>query len=232
MDCTKVVKAMNLQPIETKTLGVIKYGMKKDTLMYYNSIKQACEDFEIRLIAMDIEDTTPQTLSGWLDFMNQQCNKILVLNPIPEDIKEILKKEIHLDKDIDGFINSKSCTATAVREILEYYKIPPRGKAVVVGSNVGWEIAKELKDMGYTITVCNSRTIDLKAETIRADIIVVATGSKNLITADMVKEGTVVIDVGLGDVAEEVRRKATVTPIKDGVGLVTKMVLIREILNS
>ena len=233
LDCTKVVKAMNLRPAkDKKTIGVIKCGSYKDTTMYYKSIDQAREELEMNILCMDIENYDKETTQKWLDVFNQSCDKILVLNPIPDNIKEILKKEIHLDKDIDGFINSKSCTATAVREILEYYKIPPRGKAVVLGSNIGWEIAKELKDMGYTITVCNSRTIGLKAETKQADILVSAVGKKNLITADMVKEDAIVIDVGLGDVSKEVREKAMVTPIKDGVGLVTTAVLMREILNS
>ena len=232
LDCTKVVKAMNLQPAkDKKTIGVIKCGSYKDTTMYYKSIDQAREELEMNILCMDIENYDKETTQKWLDVFNQSCDKILVLKPIPEHIEQLLKQEINLDKDIDGFINSKSCTATAVREILEYYKIPPRGKAVVVGSNVGWEIAKELKDMGYTVTVCNTSTKDIKVETIRADIVVGATGSKNLITADMVKENAIVIDVGL-DVVEEVREKAMVTPIKDGVGLVTTAVLMREILNS
>lgn len=233
LDCTKVVKAMNLQPAkDKKTIGVIKCGSHKDTEMYYRTIDQAREELEMNIMCMNIEHYDRITIHEWVDVFNSTCDKILVLNPVPDHIKEILKKEINLDKDIDNFINSKCCTAIAAREILEYYRIPPRGKAVVVGSNIGWEIAKELKDMGYTVTVCNSRTADIKAETIRADIVVGATGSKNLITADMVKEDAIVIDVGLGDIAKEVREKAITTPIKDGVGLVTTAVLMREILEG
>ena len=109
LDCTKVVKAMNLQPAkDKKTIGVIKCGSYKDTTMYYKSIDQAREELEMNILCMDIENYDKETTQKWLDVFNQSCDKILVLKPIPEHIEQLLKQEINLDKDIDGFINSKS----------------------------------------------------------------------------------------------------------------------------
>lgn len=231
MNCIDVVKNMNID-VKDKTLAVIRCGQNKDTMHYYKSIDQACDEFDLGLIAMDIENMDINAIQAFLDTL-KSCDAIIPIKPFPKHIEAILKQEIPLDKDVDNFTGIspyKSCTAEAVREILEYYKIPRIGKAVVVGSNVGWGIAKELKNMGYTVTVCNSKTIDLTHETRQADILVSAVGKKNLITSDMVKEGTIVIDVGL-DVEEEVREKAIVTPRKDGVGIVTTAVLLKHVAN-
>lgn len=232
MNCIDVVKNMNID-MKDKTLAVIRYGQNKDTMYYYKSIDQACDEFDLGLVSMDIENMDINAIRAFLDTL-KSCDAIIPIKPFPEHIETILRQEIPLDKDVDNFTGIspyKSCTAEAVREILEYYQIETTGKnAVIVGSNVGWDIAAELKDMGCTVTVCNSKTVDLKEETLRADILVSAVGKKNLITAHMVKRGTIVIDVGL-DVAEDVREKTIVTPRKDGVGIVTTAVLLRHIAN-
>lgn len=232
MNCIDVVKNMNID-VKDKTLAVIRCGKNQDTMYYYKSIDQACDEFDLGLIAMDIENMDIEAIRAFLDSL-KSCDAIIPIKPFPEHIEDILKHEIPLDKDVDNFTRIspyKSCTAEAVREILEYHKVITRGKrAVVVGSNVGWDIASELKDMGCTVIVCNSKTIDLKAETLRADILVSAAGKKDLITQDMVKDGAIILDVGL-DVADNVKEKAIVTPRRNGVGIVTTAVLLRHIAN-
>lgn len=232
MNCLNVVKAMNIGNID-KTLAIIRYGNRKDTISYYKAINKACEECNINIVSVDLENMSIEATQAFLDTL-KNCDAILPIKPFPEHIEVMLKREIPLDKDVDNFTgisHYKSCTAEAVREILQYYKIPKIGKAVVVGSNVGWEIATELKNMGYTVTVCNSKTLDLTYETRQADILVAAVGKKDLITCEMVKDGTVVLDVGL-DVAEEVREKAIVTPRKDGVGIVTTAILLKHIADG
>ena len=182
-----------------------------------------------------------------------------ILRELDTIFRDILKNEnITLTpettaKDVDGFsaenvgklaLNEEgtvACTPFGVMELLRRYQIDPRGKrAVVVGRSniVGRPMALLLLNADATVTVCHSRTADLKAECARADILVAAIGKPKFITADMVKEGAVVIDVGInrvdgklvGDVDfEQVSKKASfITPVPGGVGPMTIAMLLKN----
>ncbi|HPE96219.1 MAG TPA: bifunctional 5,10-methylenetetrahydrofolate dehydrogenase/5,10-methenyltetrahydrofolate cyclohydrolase, partial [Bacillota bacterium] len=183
---------------------------------------------------------------------DEKVDGILVQSPLPSHMNE---KEcfarIRADKDVDGFheINTGKlflgekgfvpCTALGVTVLLKKYGIDPAGKeCVIVGRSnlVGKPLALLMLAANATVTVCHSRTHDLTAHTKRADILVAATGKAHLITADMVKEGAVIIDVGItrtpdgltGDVDfEAVKEKASfITPVPGGVGPMTIAILL------
>ena len=161
-------------------------------------------------------------------------------------------------KDVDGFhlMNAgalmtgqprlRACTPYGVMKMLEFHKIPLRGaRAVVIGASniVGKPMAMMLLQAGATITICNSKTVDLAAHTREADIIVAAVGKTKILTADMVRTGATVIDVGMnrdeagklcGDVDfEDVKKVAgAITPVPGGVGPMTITMLLMNTLES
>ena len=184
---------------------------------------------------------------------------ILVQLPLPEGLdEEQVLLAIDPSKDVDGFhpynvgeltIGTPTflpCTPAGVMEMLREYEIDPSGKhCVVLGRSniVGKPMALLLLHANGTVTVCHSRTPDLKAWTTQADILVSAVGKTGLITADMVKEGAVVIDVAMnrndqgklcGDVCyEEVAEKASyLTPVPGGVGPMTRAMLMSNTLTA
>jgi methylenetetrahydrofolate dehydrogenase (NADP+) / methenyltetrahydrofolate cyclohydrolase len=182
---------------------------------------------------------------------------ILVQLPLPKSLNtDRIMQMIPFDKDVDGLTATAlgalaagsapavSCTPAGVMEILKYYKIDVKGKnAVVVGRSqiVGKPMALLLLNADATVTVCHSRTTDVRSFTQNADIVVVAAGKKHLLSADDFKEGAVVIDVGMhrdehnklqGDVnpAGIEKRVAAATPVPGGVGPMTIMMLMKNTL--
>lgn len=155
--------------------------------------------------------------------------------------KEVLNT-ITKNKDVDGFASDDfdPCTPLGIMELLKHYNIEVAGKhCIVVGRSniVGRPMAKMLIDADGTVTVCHSKTKNLAECTKQADILIVATGRRNLITADMIKDGAVVIDVGInrdengklcGDVDfDTVAEKASfITPVPGGVGPMTRAMLL------
>lgn len=186
---------------------------------------------------------------------------ILIQLPLPEHINEkVIIEAIAPTKDVDGFhpINTgrlfssqqdrtrfDACTPMGVIELLDRKGIEIEGKkAVVVGRSiiVGKPVAHLLLERNATVTICHSRTVNLAAETRQADILIAAVGRPNLIRANMVKEGVVVIDVGtnrvngklIGDVAfNEVKEKAAyITPVPGGVGPMTIAMLMKNTIKA
>ena len=207
------------------------------------------------------EDTTEEELLAVIDEMNrdEKLHGILVQLPLPKHIDE--KKVIHAisaAKDVDAFhpenvgkitigdYDLLPCTPAGVMALLDYYKIEIQGKeCVVIGRSniVGKPQALLLLERNGTVTVCHSRTKDLAEVTRRADILVAAVGRPRFVTADMVKEGAVVIDVGInrdengrlvGDVDfEAVEQKASaITPVPGGVGPMTITMLLKNTLTA
>lgn len=206
-----------------------------------------------------------ETTEGELLTLVQKLNDdpkihgILVQLPLPDHINETkVLRAVSPDKDVDGFHpynvgllvegNPRfiSCTPHGIIKMLEYYDIDIKGKeAVVVGRSniVGKPVAMLLLHRHATVTVCHSRTRDLGEVTRRADILVAAIGRANFVTEDMVKEGAVVIDVGInrneegkltGDVDfQAVQEKASyITPVPGGVGPMTISMLLWNTLES
>ncbi len=226
--------------------------------VYVNNKKKACEVCEIKSLEYALPcDVSEEELLSLIDNLNKDksVNGILCQLPLPKHIDE--KKVIDAispEKDVDGFsaenvgkiwlgdYEISPCTPMGVIELLDYYKIDVAGKnCVIVGRSniVGKPMAALLLERNATVTVCHSKTKDLSFFTKNADIIVAAVGRANFITADMVKQGATVIDVGInrlengklcGDVDfENVKEKAEfITPVPGGCGPMTIAVLMKN----
>lgn len=228
--------------------------------VYVNNKKKACEVCGIKSLEYALpSDVSEEELLSLIDKLNNDgsVHGILCQLPVPKHIDE--KKVIDAispSKDVDGFSDVNvgriwlgdyefsPCTPMGVIELLDYYDIPLEGKnCVIVGRSniVGKPMAALLLERNATVTVCHSRTKDLAFFTKNADVIVAAVGRANFITADMVGEGAVVIDVGInrlengklcGDVDfDSVREKASyITPVPGGCGPMTIAVLMKNTL--
>jgi methylenetetrahydrofolate dehydrogenase (NADP+)/methenyltetrahydrofolate cyclohydrolase len=243
-------------------LAVILVGENPASQIYVKNKVKACEDANIysELIRLP-QNVSEQELLDHIHQLNvdEQIHGILVQLPLPAHIDSHLVLEaIDPYKDVDGFhvANAgalmtgkpifKPCTPYGCMKILESIDYPIRGaRAVIVGASniVGKPMAMLLLQAGATITICNSKTRDLAAHTKEADILVVATGIPKMISAQMVKPGAVVIDVGInrlpdgklcGDVDfDEVKYIAGwITPVPGGVGPMTITMLLQNTLEA
>ncbi len=242
-------------------LAVILVGNDKASKIYVKSKNKACEEIGIDYeeILLD-EKIQMNELLDIIDNLNERkdITGILLQSPIPEnlDINEAFRRISPL-KDVDGFnpvsvgklcLNQDtfvSCTPYGILKMLEAYNIEVKGKhAVIVGRSniVGKPMALSLLNRDATVTVCHSKTNNLSEITKQADILIVAIGKKHFITADMVKMGAVVIDVGInrvddrifGDVDfENVKEKAAfITPVPGGVGPMTVAMLMSNVVKA
>lgn len=244
------------------TLAVIQVGNDPASSVYVGNKKKACEYIGIKSLAYELpEETTEEKLLSIIEELNNRddVNGILVQLPLPSHINEDKVIEtIDSRKDVDGFnpmsvgalsIGKKgfvSCTPAGIIQLLKRSNIEIEGKeCVVVGRSniVGKPMAMLLLRENGTVTVAHSRTKNLKEVTKRADILVAAVGKPRFITADYVKEGAVVIDVGIhrnennklcGDVDfESVEPKASaITPVPGGVGPMTIAMLMYNCVNG
>ena len=246
----------------TATLAVILVGEDPASQVYVKNKKKACEYCGIRSLSYELPaDTTEEKLLELIDELNKRddVNGILVQLPLPKGMDEDkVLDAISPDKDVDGFhpvnvgklsIGKKgfvSCTPAGVIQLLKRSGIEISGKeCVVVGRSniVGKPMSMLLLKENGTVTVCHSRTKDLKEVTKRADILVVAIGKPKFIDASYVKEGAVVIDVGIhrmddgklcGDVdyASVEPLASAITPVPGGVGPMTIAMLMYNCLSS
>lgn len=243
-------------------LAVIMIGDDPSSKIYVKNKSIACNEIGIEYEEYLLnENITMDELLALIDKLNKDdsVNGILLQSPIPKDldINEAFKS-IDPKKDVDGFnpINVGklclgqdsfiSCTPYGIIKLLEEYGIQIEGKdAVVVGRSniVGKPMMQCLLNKNATVTICHSKTIKLERATKKADIVVVAVGKPKFITADMVKEGAIVIDVGInrgddgkicGDVDfEEVSKVASyITPVPGGVGPMTIAMLMNNIVKA
>ena len=240
------------------TLAVIQVGADPASSVYVRNKKKACEYVGVRSLAYELpEETTEEKILELIREMNDRTdvNGILVQLPLPKHIdEEKVLDAISPLKDVDGFHPQNvgalcigkpgfvSCTPAGVIQLLKRSGIEIAGKeCVVVGRSniVGKPMALLLLRENGTVTVAHSRTKDLKEVTKRADILVVAVGRPKMITADYVKEGAVVIDVGInrdeegklcGDVDfDQVKDKVgMITPVPGGVGPMTITMLMEQ----
>lgn len=244
------------------TLAVIQVGKDPASTVYVGNKKKACEYIGIRSLAYELPEETAETeLLELVTELNQRkdVNGILVQLPLPGHINEdLVIQTISPLKDVDGFhpqsvgrlsIGQKgfvSCTPAGIIQLLKRSGIDIEGKeCVIVGRSniVGKPMALLLLRENGTVTVCHSRTRNLKEVTKRADILVVAIGKPKFITADYVKEGAVVIDVGIhrnennklcGDVDfdDVVEHVSAITPVPGGVGPMTIAMLMNNCVES
>ena len=255
------VSELREKGIET-ALAVIIVGNDPASKVYVGNKKKACEFCSIRSVeyALD-EQTTQEELLSLIDKLNddESINGILCQLPLPKHLDEnAVIERISSEKDVDCFSNEnvgklwtgsytfKPCTPAGVMELLKAYDINVEGKnCVVIGRSniVGKPMAALLLEKNATVTVCHSRTRNLKEVCRNADLIVAAVGRAGFVTADMVKEGAVVIDVGInrnengklcGDVDfENVKEKASfITPVPGGCGPMTIAILMQNTLSA
>lgn len=244
------------------TLAVIIVGDDPASRVYVNNKKKACEYVGFKSLEYALPaDTTQQELMALVEELNNRddVNGILCQLPLPKHLDEkAVIEAISYKKDVDAFhavnvgkimigdYDFLPCTPAGVMEMLSYYDIDVTGKnCVVIGRSniVGKPMAMLLLHKNGTVTITHSRTVDLKNVTNKADILVAAIGKAKFVGADMVKDGAVVIDVGMnrdengklcGDVDfDAVAPKCSyITPVPGGVGPMTIAVLMKNTLKA
>lgn len=244
-------------------LVVVLVGDNPASETYVRMKRKACEQVGIvwELIRLSAEDVTTESMIDLVHELNQRddVHGILVQLPLPSHVyvPQVIKA-IDPYKDVDGFqaynlgkmflseefMDLAPCTPKGVLKILDHYNIDVKGMdATVVGHSnvVGKPMSTMLLNRNATVTTCHIDTKDLKSHTIGADLLVVAVGKPGLITADMVKDGAIVIDVGINKLAdgklvgdvdfENVAKKASyITPVPGGVGPMTVACLMENTL--
>ena len=244
------------------TLAVVIVGDNPASKVYVNNKKKACKLVGVQSLEYGLpENTSEDELLNLINRLNNYnyVDGILVQLPLPRHINtDMVIKRINPEKDVDGFtaINTGKlwlgqydiapCTAMGVIELLDYYNIDIAGKhCVIVGRSniVGKPVAALMLERNATVTVCHSKTQNLYDITRTADILITAVGKPKFITRDMVKDGAVVIDVGInrdengklyGDVDfENVKDKTTaITPVPGGCGPMTVAMLVKNTLEA
>lgn len=243
-------------------LAVVMVGEDKASQVYVKNKSKICDEigieFEEHLLSADIEQ---KVLIDLIEKLNKEdkVHGILLQSPIPRhlDINEAFTA-IAPEKDVDGFnpinvgklsLNQDtfvSCTPYGVMKMFEAYNIDLTGKNVtIIGRSniVGKPLIQCCLNRNATVTVCHSKTKDLKQHTINADIVIAAIGKPNFITADMIKQDAVVIDVGInrgedgkltGDVDFEnmIDKASYITPVPGGVGPMTIAMLMNNVIKA
>lgn len=245
----------------TPSLAVIQVGDNKASNIYVRNKKRASEEVGIKFTEIKLPITISEDLViAEIERLNNDIsvNGILVQLPLPDGFDEgKIINTINPVKDVDGLTYPNvgnlvlendclvSCTPTGVMELLKMYNVPLKGKnACIVGRSnlVGKPLIQLLLQQDATVSICHSKSMDIKEYTKRADVLIVAAGHPNLITKDMVKENAVVIDVGInkendslvGDVDfDEVSKKAAlITPVPGGVGPMTVASLLKNVVKA
>lgn len=240
-------------------LAIVMAGDDAPSAMYAASMKKTAESVGLKAcIYQHEEGVREEDLLALIDRLNENRSVfgILLMMPLPSylDSQRIINRIDPL-KDVDGLTDANianlytgragfvPCTPQAVMAILDYYHISLSGKEVVIigrSNVVGKPLAQLSLQQNATVTVCHSRTDDLRAVCRRADVIMAAVGKAGLVTGDMIKPGAVVIDVGInrvggktvGDVAFEDAASSVgaITPVPGGVGAVTTMMILENVV--
>ncbi len=258
-ECEELVQD-GIQP----KLAILRVGAKANDLSYEKGALKKCETIGIVAEVTELpEGTSQEQYIEALEKLNNDSSVhgILTFRPLPEGIdEEVIKNIIAPEKDVDCFspMNTAKlmegdktgfppCTPTAVVEILKHYNVPLKGaKVVVLGRSmvVGKPVSMLLLGENATVTICHSKTQDLPEVCANADVLVAGVGRARMVTSDYVKEGAVVIDVGInakpegggicGDVdTDDVVQKASmVTPVPAGVGSVTTSILAKHVIKA
>jgi methylenetetrahydrofolate dehydrogenase (NADP+) / methenyltetrahydrofolate cyclohydrolase len=241
-------------------LATVLVGDDPASAVYVRSKQKACREVGIEPFDHNLSSETGQEdLLALVEDLNEDdaVTGILVQLPLPEQIDEDhIIRSINPMKDVDGFHPFSAghlfqgsptfvaATPAGIMEILREYQVELKGsRAVVIGRSniVGKPMALLLLAEHATVTICHSRTRDLPAVVREADVIVAAVGHPQTVTADMVREGATVVDVGInrtddglvGDVAQDVREKAgLLTPVPGGVGPMTIASLLRNTVRA
>ena len=243
------------------TLCVVRVGENPEAEAYSNSIEKIFKKLGIKINKINFEENI--SLNDFINEMNslgrnKDIHGILLLRPLSQDLEKLKAFQyIPPSKDVEGITYESlgkliagedtffPCTPQAVIELLDFYNIPIEGRNIVVvgrSISVGRPLSILLLHRNATVTICHSKTIDLKFYTRMADILMVAVGKPGIITEDMVKENGIVIDIGtnvvdgklVGDVDfEKVKDKVeAITPVPGGVGVITTRILALNLLKA
>jgi methylenetetrahydrofolate dehydrogenase (NADP+)/methenyltetrahydrofolate cyclohydrolase/formyltetrahydrofolate synthetase len=247
------------------TLAIVQLGTRRDSSAYVNAKMKATEECGLKTRKVHLDETTTQEqLEKELHRLNEDpsVHGIIVQMPLPKHIdSKVIVDLVDWKKDVDGFhvrnigeLAKRSgdplfvpCTAAGVMKLLESANVNPKGKhAVVMGRSdiVGMPVFQLLQKAGATVTLCHTQTVDVESFTSKADILVVAAGQPQYVGAKHIKQGAVVIDVGIhsvpgskhlvGDVKfDEVAKVASaITPVPGGVGPMTVALLMRNTVDA
>jgi len=246
------------------TLAIFRVGERADDMSYEKGAMKRCEQVGVKVKNVVLPaDVDSDTFFATLTVLNEDkaVHGILMFRPLPKHIDgEKARQMMNPAKDIDGctdgslagvFTNTKvgfaPCTAQAAIEILDYYGVDCKGKrAAVIGRSlvVGRPVSMMLMHKNATVTTCHTRTVDMPSVTREAEILIVCSGQMESIGAEYLREGQVVVDVGIGwneekgklcgdvkfDEAEPV--VAAITPVPGGVGTVTTSVLVSHVVEA
>lgn len=245
----------------TPSLTVIQIGDNKASDIYVRNKKKACEEVGVRFDLLKFNDAISQdVVINEIKRLNNDVmvNGILVQLPLPPGFDEgKIINTITPVKDVDGLTYQNvgnlvlenecltPCTPLAVMELLKMYNVNLAKKNVcIIGRSnlVGKPLIQMLLQKDATVSICHSKSVDIKNYTKMADVLIVAAGHPNLVTKNMVKDGAVVIDVGInkendvlcGDVSfDEVSKKASlITPVPGGVGPMTVACLLKNVVKA
>ncbi len=245
------------------TLAVVRVGAREDDLAYERGIKKKFSDMNCQVTVVELpEDVSQEDLDETVTALDNdnEIHGILLFRPLPKHLTDKnIVNTISSGKDVDCMGNANMaklfagdregfapCTAQAVMEMISHYGIDVKGKKVtVIGRSlvIGKPVALMLIAANATVTVCHTKTADLKAECQAADIIVAAAGKAKMITKEYVKPGQIVLDVGMnvdeegklcGDVdfAGVSEIVDSITPVPRGVGSVTTSVLLKNTVTN
>ena len=257
---TEALKAQGVFP----KLGIVRVGEKPDDLSYERGAVKRCETLgvEVEKFVLPVDVSQDEMLKLIKNInADSSIHGVLLLRPLPKHLdQDLICNTLAPEKDIDGITDLSNagiftgkalgytpCTPAACMEILDHYGIDCKGKkAVVVGRSlvVGLPAATMLIRKNATVTVCHTRTVDMPSVCREADILIVAAGKAGVITADYVRPGQVVIDVGInwneekgklcGDVDFDAVEPIVdaITPVPGGVGTVTTSVLVSHVVEA
>ncbi len=240
-------------------LTVIQVGDDFASNKYINQKRKLAEELGVNFELIKLEKTTTNKLCKLIDELNnkEECNGIILQLPIPKELDyEVIRNRIDPKKDIDG-VNDQNiiklihgdntalvpCTALGIMKILDYYKIPLEGMDVTIigrSIHIGKALYSLLLNRNCTVTICHSKTKDLKKHTLNSDVVITSVGKADFITPDMVNKDVILIDVGFnfkdghicGDVSSEVKDYKYLTPVPGGVGQMTVYSIYENLLNA
>ena len=256
---TEVLKGKGINPC----LSIIRVGSRPDDLSYERGAKKRMDSTGIDCKVIELpEDISQADFEASFRRENEdpEVHGILLFRPLPSHLnEEPVKEMINPLKDVDCMSSANlakvfsgdesghaPCTAEAVMEMLDYYKIDPAGKKVtIIGRSmvIGRPVSMLLLKRNATITICHTRTGNMAAACREADILIAAAGKAKMVSRELVGKGSVVVDVGInvdengnlcGDVAfDEVQERASyISPVPRGVGSVTTSVLAKHVIKG
>ena len=230
------------------SIAVIQVGDDFASGKYINQKRKLAEDLGIKFDHIGIESATTEELCDVIDRLNEDKNVhgIIVQLPLPKNIDyETIRNRVSPNKDVDGahdvnilrlFNNSPDalvpCTALGIMKIFDFYNIDLEGKDITIigrSIHIGKALYSLLLNRNATVTLCHSKTKDVKKHTKKSDIIITSVGKADFLTKDMVKKGSILVDVGFnfkdgkicGDICSDVDNYKYITPVPGGVGPMT-----------